>query len=154
MSNLEIKKRMHKMLVTFSELGTQYNLSFTSQEVLKHRIIGLDGLNRKLLVLSEIKGKYDWDIIELNEVKSCAVKMTYSMIIAGGLERKKLADYLENIALEFEFKNGKPSISLPFYSAALNPIFEMGELEEKAKGWETMLSKLLVKQDSHSGIAI
>jgi hypothetical protein len=154
MSNQESKKRMHKMLFTFSELGTQYNLSFTSQEVLKQRIIGLDGLNRKLLLLAEENGKYDWDIIDLNEVKSCTVKMTYSRINAGDLDSKKLADYMENIALEFEFKTGRQNVSLPFYTAALNHIFEMGELEEKAKGWEAMLSKLLIKENSHSGIAI
>jgi hypothetical protein len=154
MSNQEIKKRMHNMLVTFSELGTQYNLSFTSQELLKQRVIGLDGLNRKLLVLWEDGGRYDWLVIDLHDVQNCAVKMKYSRINAGDLNKHPLQDYLESIELEFVFKSGKESTLLPFYTSGINTVFEIGELEEKAKGWEAILSKMLEREEKRTSIAI
>jgi len=49
----KVKKR-NQLLNRFSELGTIHNLSFSSQEVLNNSIIGLDGINRKILVLSQI----------------------------------------------------------------------------------------------------
>jgi hypothetical protein len=154
MSNHEIKKKLHKMLITFSELGTQYNLSFTSQELLKQRVIGLDGLNRKLLILWEEAGKYDWMIIDLYEVQSCSVKMKYNRINAGDLNKHPLQDYLESIELEFVFKSGKENALLPFYVSGVNSVFEIGELEEKAKGWEAILSKMLIREERRTSVAI
>ena len=44
------RKRRESLLKHFSEAGSKRGLSFSAQEELKNKIIGLDGLQRKLLV--------------------------------------------------------------------------------------------------------
>src|SRR5690348_8572319 len=69
------RKAMHQLLQTFSRTGSNHNLWFSSQEVLKDRAIGLDGIHRKILVLKRIDNlSFESFVIDLNEVKSCSVK--------------------------------------------------------------------------------
>jgi len=48
-------KRFDKLsYLQLSKLGSIFNLSFSSQEILSNKIIGLDGIKRKLLVAEKI----------------------------------------------------------------------------------------------------
>ena len=67
MHHLELKKKKEKLFVFFSKLGSLYNLSFTGQEILRDKIIGLDGPRRKLLIVEESLNKYNSIIIDLYE---------------------------------------------------------------------------------------
>ena len=140
------KEKREKLLQRFSQLGSEYGLSYTSQEILKERIIGLDGVHRKLLVLQEKDGRQSYYIIDLEEVKSCAVKKTYYAMPAGEGSQRGMDNHLEAIGLQFDFKDKKPAILLPFYDNIANHVFEIAELETKAKDWESILSKMLVKE--------
>ena len=59
-NNKHRQKKASELLNHFSKLGTGNNLSFSSQEILENCIIGLDGIQRKLLILKKIdKDEYD-----------------------------------------------------------------------------------------------
>ena len=145
MSKKQEKKRLAKMRHHFSQLGSEHHLSFTSQEVLRDRMIGFDGLNRKLLILEETKDHYAENIIDLTEVKNCSVKKAYSNVMAGSVPQRNMDDFLQQIALEFVLKNNTV-VEFPFYKNTAHSIYEIKELEAKAKHWESMLSKLILKR--------
>jgi len=139
----EKRKRMNRLLHHFSELGSSHNLTFSSQEILHDCIIGMDGVQRKLLV-SNYTGEEisHTELVDLSGVKSCSVKKQYGHIRGGELREKKLETYLEFIVLHFE-QEGAPPVEIPFYQHRLNPISEVPKLEKKARHWETMLSKMI-----------
>jgi hypothetical protein len=139
--NKHKREAMSKILKHFSHLGSENNLSFSSQELLNHCIIGLDGVNRKILVVTKEGSYYGSFIIDLNEIKTCTVKKIYGAIAGGDLKGRKLEQYLEKIVLHFEMY-GKPSVEIVFYRNFDNHIYEVQELEKKAKHWETILSKM------------
>jgi hypothetical protein len=139
--NKHNREAMDKLTNHFSQLGTENNLSFSSQEVLKHGMLGVDGIRRKLVAVTREGNAFGSFIIDLNLVKNCAVKKIYGTINAGDLKTRKLDQYLEKIILEFDLDN-KPSLEIPFYKHLDNHLLEAAELEQKARHWETMLSKM------------
>ena len=140
----EKRKRMNHLLHRFSELGSAYNLTFSSQEILHDCIIGLDGVHRKILVTKSIEEIITHtELIDLSEVKSCSVIKHYGNIKGGELRAKKLETYLELIALHFERTNNQPSIEIPFYQHRKNSIYELEKREKKARHWEMLLSKMI-----------
>jgi len=142
-SNKHRKQKKEKLLHQFSQLVTANSLSFTSQEILHHGIIGLDGLNKKLLILESNGEEHSWSVIKLEEVKTCNVKRIYQTINAGTLKKPVMEEHLEKIVLRFELKDEKSRIDVPFFVFSENHIYEIAELEEKAKRWETILSKMI-----------
>jgi hypothetical protein len=135
---------MNQLLNRFSELGTAHNLSFSSQEVLNNCIIGLDGINRKLLILTQIDNTlFDDYVVDLDEVKNCTAKKHYGNIKPGDLKNKKLETYLERVALHFEFHNGKEPIEVAFYKHIENNVYHLADIEQKAEHWKQILTKML-----------
>lgn len=135
---------MNRLLHRFSELGSSYNLTFSSQEILHDCIIGLDGVNRKILVTRSTEDVISHsELIALSDVKSCSVIRQYGTIKSGELRVKKLETYLERIALHFEREGNQPSIEIPFYQHRKNGLHELERLEKKARHWEMLLSKMI-----------
>ena len=139
--NKHKREAMNNLLKHFSQLGTENNLNFSSQEVLHNCILGLDGINRKILVVAKKDGFYSSFMIDLNEVKSCTVKKIYGTIKVGDLKNHKLDQYLEKMVLHFELI-GRPSVEIAFYKNHDNHIYEVQELEYKARHWEAILTKM------------
>ena len=138
------RKRMNHLTNRFSELGSRYQVNFTSQAILKDEILGIDGVQRKLLILNTTdKNEMPHELIDLDELRHCSVKKSYGSINNGDLKNKKLEQYLEKIVLCFEFHMKKPAIEVSFYNHLKNHLFEIPELEQKAKDWESFLSKML-----------
>ena len=128
-----------------SELGSQFNLSFSSHEILSDKIIALDGIKRKLIVAeknNELSRPY---IIELANVTAITLKKIYKSIRAGELKARSIEDFLESIFLRFEFGNEKDPIVLPFYEGKINEIRDLARLERKARSWQMILSKIATK---------
>jgi hypothetical protein len=142
--NKQKRKTRDYLLHRFSQLGTENNLSFSSQEIFKHSIIGLDGLQRKLAILSGTpKGTFHEIIINLDEVKNLSVRKIHRSIPIGDSKNKKTKDYLERIVLAFEFRTDKQPVEISFFHHIDNHIYQFPELEQKAKHWEKILSKML-----------
>jgi hypothetical protein len=142
-NNKHQKRKREKLLHRFSQTGTENNMAFTSQEILQDAIIGLDGLNKKLLILESNENDITWTVINLEEVKACNVKKLYQTTNRGTLKKPELEDHLERIVLQFELKDENRKIEIPFFSFGKNHVFQLAELEQKARYWEASLSKLL-----------
>ena len=130
-NNKQKRKAMNQLLQQFSQLGTAYHLTFSSQEILKEAVLGLDGIHRKLLVLQrQGKNIFHSVVVDLHEVKECSVKKHYGTIKRGDLKKWKLELFLEEIVLQFELRNGKALLQVVFYSHNHNHIFQAGRVDE------------------------
>jgi len=142
-NNKQRKKTSTELLNHFSKLGTENNLSFSSQEILENCIIGLDGIQRKLLILKKIdKDEYDSILLDLNEVKKCSKKNIYTRVNIGTSKKERFENHLDKIVLDFDFIDNRQPVQILFFEPITNHIFAMLELEQKAKKWETILSQI------------
>ena len=146
-------KRFDKLnYLQLRKLGSTFNLSFSSQDILSNKIIGLDGIKRKLLVAeknNELNPPY---IIELAKVTAITVKKIYNSIKAGELKTRRIKEFLESILLQFQYGNEKDPIVLPFYERKINKIHDLPRLEKKARNWQMILSKIATTQKN--GLAV
>jgi hypothetical protein len=142
-NNKQRKKTSTELLNHFSKLGTENNLSFSSQEILENCIIGLDGIQRKLLILKKIdKDEYDSILLDLNEVRKCSKKNIYTRVNIGTSKKERFENHLDKIVLDFDFIDNRQPVQILFFEPITNHIFAMLELEQKAKKWETILSQI------------
>jgi len=134
------RKALRSLLDEFSRVGSQNGLSFSSQEVLRHSVIGLDGLQRKLLVVErEGEDRHQSVVIDLNDMKRCVVNKGYQRISRG--DSAKPEELLQSISLKFDV----PHLAAPnivFYNRIDDPAGSASELESKANHWQVMLTKL------------
>jgi hypothetical protein len=137
-------KRNKALIHFFNQAGTDYGLAFSSQEVLKNKIIGLDGLHQTLSVYDFLHS-HDIIHIPLSAVNSCMLKKKYETIQFGNESANDTEQQLRSINLEFTFNNNRDPVSVSFYDSSINTIYEMAELEEKTKNWETILCKIIGK---------
>jgi hypothetical protein len=138
------RKSISQLLHHFSELGSKNNLTFSSQELLPDCIIGVDGVHRKLLILEKRDGGYTDFVIDLNEVKSCHIKKYYDPIPIGALKAKMEEQCLNKVVLLFDnINHNSLPLVVKFYDQAQTSIYQLAELEQKAKDWEVMLTKML-----------
>jgi hypothetical protein len=143
LENKQKQKSMNKTLKRFSAEGVQNNLSFSSQEFVTDGIIGLDGVNRKLLFLKrEDEVECTALIINLADVKRCLVKKHFGLLNS---KEKMPGQFLDKIVLRFEFHEQKPSIELTFFDNITNSFSMASELETKANHWEAVLSKMITQ---------
>ena len=69
--------------------------------------------------------------------------------LIGDLKNKKLEQHLQKIVLHFEFKDSKLPIDVPFFDHIENSIYQLSEMDRKAKYWQTMLSKMIGSTAKH-----
>ena len=141
-NNKQNREAMKKLLNHFSQCGTASGLVFSSQEVLKESIFGVDGIQRKVLVVNREEGQFSSFIIDLRQVKNCSVKKIYGTIQAGELNGNKLDHFLEKIVLQFESEHSG-AIEISFYKNSSDHVFETMDMEKKAKEWQVIFSKML-----------
>lgn len=122
-----------------SELGSRFNLSFSSQMAIGNKLIALDGIKKSLLVLEPNNKPF---IIELNKVAAVSVKKTYNGIRPGDLNYKGIEQFLKTIELQFVYTNNKGTVSLPFYNCEEDDLHNLPMLERNAKNWQMILSKM------------
>ena len=134
-----------KRLTTLSLLGSQHNLSFSSQEKIVGGMFGFDNLNKILLVLEDGGAHQKWYLVHLAEVRFCCVHRMYR---EPSFPAYSLPESIGKVGLQFHFKNGEAPVFLAFYSADCHPAKEMPHFEARAWGWHSFLSKLL---RSHQG---
>jgi hypothetical protein len=130
-----------------SELGSKLKLSFSSHVRLGSRIIGLDGLKKRLLVVEIKNEESDPYIIELDQVDTISIKKTYSSIKPGELNKKGLRAFLKSIYLQFEYYNENKTIALPFYERDTDRLKDLPTLERNAANWQMILSKMANTQN-------
>lgn len=124
-------------------MGSKFNLSFSSYITLGSKMIGLDVMKKKLLIAEKINGLFRPYIIGLNKVSVISVQKIYNSIKAGDLKKRRIEEFLQSIRLQLEFENGENTIVLSFYERATDDNNNLRWLESKAKNWQMMLSKML-----------
>lgn len=139
--NKHNREAMNKLLKYFRQLGAENDLNFSRQEILKNCVFGLDGVQRKILAVTREDDFLGSFIIDLREVKNCSVKQIYGTIKVGDLKRARLEQYLEKIVLHFDLNNNSTA-EIIFYKHFDNHLLEALELEQKAKHWDAILSKM------------
>ena len=93
--------------------------------MLDEKIFGVDGIKRKVLVVEENNGSNSSYIIELDKVKSISMKTVYDSIKPEELRKKRLEEFLKTIHLQFEFKDGREAVALPFFEHQKNNIEDL-----------------------------
>ena len=135
---LFIKKRSNTkeaLLLHLSKQGSANNLVFCSQEILGNKVMGIDGVHRKVMIVEKVDRKYQTSVWCLDEVESCELKKSF------GLSRN-----LNKIELQFGFKNKNATPAcVTFYDQFVNSKREVVLLKAKAEFWSLMLSKMLVR---------
>ena len=138
------RKQKEKFLNLFNEAGSKYDLSFSSQEVLRNKILGFDDLKRTLLVF-QFAPVESVICIYMAEIKNCMVAKEYENVNIGTEKKSKIETHLTSIAIRFDFVNSAEPVSVSFYDSGFNSVYEMTELEAKAQHWASILSKIIVK---------
>jgi uncharacterized protein YpmB len=142
-NNNHRKKMAIELASRFTEMGERNNLSFTHREMMKNFIIGLDELRRKVFILRKKDNKYDFQVIDLREAKSCSKKRLYNSINMGTIEKERYEKHIDKIVLELNYTDNRVPIQICFFEANVNHLLEMSELEQKAEGWATILTQTL-----------
>ena len=143
------KKRNRSLLTLHSNAGSEKGLSFSSQELLRNKIIGLDGINKTLLVLEFLNGT-NVMCLNMRDVTQCSVEKKYDSILVGNDRKGKMEPHLRSIDIKFFLKDNNAPVSVSFYDSNINSIYEMTELEAKARTWESVLSKMLSERSAVS----
>jgi hypothetical protein len=135
------KDKEQRFVDLFNRAGEENGLSFSSQEVLRNKIIGLDGIHRKFVIVNE---QEKITIINLDDIKKCFMQKnmeTYSRVDekSSGYEM-----FVKSIELQFEFIEGKGNERVLFYDYLLHPLIEAKLMETKAKDWEMILNKMVI----------
>lgn len=139
------RQALNALLNRFGTVAAANGLRFSSQQILGNCVLGLDGVQRKLLVLTRGDEDFRWVIIDLRQVKTCSVKKIYASVT--GHKNSGPEVYLEKIVLHFELLD-KPSMEIVFYKHFENHVYDIAEMEQKAKEWEAILSQMQTIKDA------
>jgi hypothetical protein len=128
-----------------SELGSKFNLSFSSYLELGNKVIALDGLKKCLLVFESNQGIKKPLIIELSKVSSVNLGKCYCSIGPGQRKENEIEEFLKSIDLEFKYGRDE-TIIISFYDCKTDDISELSKLERNATNWQMILSKMIRSQ--------
>lgn len=143
MKNVETRFSKSKY-VLLSELGSRFNLSFSSHLVVNNKLIALDGLKRILLVMEANNELNQPTIIELNKITTVSIKRSYGSIKSGELRTKKFEEFLRRVDLQFGHRDKSEFTVLTFYDSKTDALRDLPRLERNAKNWQMILSKMIV----------
>ncbi len=137
------KRKKEKLFSQLSKEGDTNGLTFCSQELLVDKLIGIDGIHRKIMILERDKKGYSSSIISLDEVHHCQVVTNENEVARSNF--KTFSDQIKSIVLElrFEFNNSHETASI-FFAKGLNTSKkEIELLRQKADFWSVMFSKMM-----------
>ncbi|MEO8821006.1 MAG: hypothetical protein ABI374_09210 [Ginsengibacter sp.] len=142
------KRKKEKLCRQLSKEGANQNLIFCSQEILENKVIGFDGIHRKILVLEKNKNKYTSSVISLDEVLHCQLLTDEGIIEPRDF--KKLGQQIKTgiLELQFEFSNQHEAASIIFNNGLMKSKREFDLLKAKAEYWCVMFSKMSSQQMS------
>jgi hypothetical protein len=61
----------------------------------------------------------------------------------GSVKKEMFENHLDKIVLEFDFIDKRLPVQITFFDPFLDHGLAMAELEQKAKNWQTILSKII-----------
>ena len=137
-----VKWKKERICRQLSKEGAANNLIFCSQEILQNKVIGFDGIHRKIMVLEKSKNTYNTSIISLDEVQHCELVTAEQAANAevSNNSNKKITNHV--LELRFDFVNPNKNTSISF-NGFTNSKRELDLLKAKAEFWCIMFSKML-----------
>lgn len=139
------KKKKNDLVRRLCHEGAANNLVFCSQEILQNKVIGIDGIHRKIMILEKTKNTYHCSTISLDEVHDCQL-VAQSGSIKKNRNNKLFYKQATTLALQFEFNNHSRPASIIFSNGLINSGRELAFLQVKAEYWRVMFSKMLNRQ--------
>jgi hypothetical protein len=140
------KKEKEKLYLRLSQEGTANDLIFCSQEIFQDKVIGFDGIHRKIMMLEKSENEYNCSVIALDEVQNCELITDCGDHQEANKNSRGQAKDLQEIELRFEFKNHAQPASIIFYNNIKNSKRELLLLQAKAEYWSQMFSKMLTRE--------
>ncbi len=140
------KKKMENLIRKLNTEGAANHLTFCSQEILQNKVLGIDGIHRKIMILEKKKDGYYSSIISLDEVHDCQLVTKSGSINNGNLKKWISENRPATLELQFDFNNHTQPASIIFSNGILNSQKEFTFLKAKAEYWCVMFSKMLTPQ--------
>ena len=135
-------RKKEKLCRQLCKEGANQNLIFCSQEILDNKVIGFDGIHRKILVLERNKKKYNCSIISLDEVVHCQLLTNKGVIEPNDFNTIGQQIRKGILELRFEFSNHHEAASIIFNNRLIKSKREFDLLKAKAEYWCVMFSKM------------
>ena len=142
-NHLNARKKTAKeqrLVDLFNQAGEENGLSFSSQEILRNKVIGLDGIHRKFVVVNDQEKVL---ILNLDEIKKCYLQKNMETYSRLGEKSSGYEMFVKSIVLNFTYNNNKNVESVGFFDYLLHPVAEEKIMEGKAKDWEMILNKII-----------
>ena len=133
------EKRREKHFALLKNHGNDHSLSFTHEQLLKGRMLGLDLHSNKLLVL-QTGDEPKSEVFDLEQVKSCTLFREYDAVRIYDTKAAKTEQVLSRIGLKLEFATGLSPVLIQFYNSQQNGIYEISDLEKKATEWKDLIA--------------
>lgn len=127
-------QKNQSLIRQFQRIGEKRGLAFSSQEVLSNKVIGLDGLNRKFVVVNE---NGDARVIPLNRVRRCVVEKSWVRDSGNDIANARVS----SIHLRFDLSD-QTREEVVFYDHGIHCSGQQQHLENRANDWKAILSKL------------
>ena len=140
------KKKIEFLLRKLSREGAANHLTFCSQEILQNKVLGIDGIHRKIMILEKRKNAYYSSIISLDEVHDCQLINNSGLIKKSVLKAHNNENHPAALELRFDFNNHNQPASIVFSNGIFNSKKEFAFLKAKAEFWCAMFSKMLNPQ--------
>ncbi len=140
------KKKKEHLLRKLCREGAAHDLIFCSQEILQNKVMGFDGIHRKIMILEKKKKAYQCSTISLDEVHDCQLVTHSGSPQKGYHERSNSGHRAATLELLFEFNNHSRPASIIFSNGLINSTREFVLLKAKATYWCVMFSKMLNRQ--------
>ncbi len=127
----------------FNQLGERNNLSFTQKEIMENFVIGLDEFRMKLFALRKAGNQYDFEVIDLKEIKSCSKKKIYKSINMGTLKKERYENHIDKIVLQLDYPGNSDPVQIAFYESDADHFLDLPDLERKTERWITLIANTL-----------
>lgn len=140
------RRKKEKLFKTLSRQGQANNLNFCSQDILQDKVIGFDGIHRKIMILEKKSEGYYSTIISLEEVHDCQLVTKSGPINNDNLKKLGIPNHSNTLELQFDFNDHTQPASIIFSNGIINSKKEFAFLKAKAEFWCSMFTKMLNRQ--------
>jgi len=127
----QIRKKKQTLLTNLmDQIANREKLFITERQLWRNRVMGMDRINKMLVLIWIHDSKVEEYLIALDEINYCSV-----------FQQTSGKSHIRAILLELTFRSKQRSpLQIPFYEEIQDGIFEMKRLAERAEYWKKALS--------------
>ena len=137
------RKKTVKLLRHLSKEGAANNLVFCSQEIFENRVIGIDGIHRKIMLIEKNDHDIHSSIISLDDVNDCQLITNHDSKKEQARQNVGGEIDLPTVEIRFDFNNHSKPAFIKFGDGLIDSRKELDFLMAKAEYWCIMFSKML-----------